>query len=183
MIDDNKVEAERQELNLLINKGLTFEVDRTIYVRKEGISGYFKKRTAKTEKLKFTVQEPTLSTLDRMSAEQLELRIDENVMSTDKGLQEAKKMVHEHGRRMARIIAIAVVGSDSMQAIGGKYITNDSRIGELTELFYTSIQPSKLLQLTLLVNTMSNLGDFINSIRLMSAARTTKPIRIEQEKG
>ena len=79
MADDNKIEAERQELNLLINKGITFDIERTIYVRKKGIKGYFKKRYAKAESLKFSIQEPTLSTLDRMSAEQLDLKIDENV--------------------------------------------------------------------------------------------------------
>jgi hypothetical protein len=184
MNEEHKLNAERNELNTLIDKGVNFDIERTIHVRQNGILGIFKKRYAKTEKLQFTIKEPTLSTLDRLSSEQIQLKIDEAVMSSESGVQEAKKMSNDYGTNLARIIALAVLGQDYIKAKknGSKfsYKCDDKRLNELTELFFLNIKPSKLLQLAILVNTMSNLGDFTNSIRLMSAARTTMPIRIEE---
>lgn len=180
----SELNQERSELNILIDKGVNFDIERTIYVRQNGFLGYFKKRYEKTEKLQFTIKEPTLSILDLLSAEQIDLAIDEAVMSSDLGVQEAKKMSGKHGERLARIIAIATLGQDYIKTkkngsnISYKY--NDKKLDELSELFFIHIKPSKLLQLAILVNTMSNLGDFTNSIRLMSANRTTMPIRIEE---
>ena len=186
MTQQERIDAERQELNLLINRGVNFDVERTVYKRIPGIIGFFKPRVKTTETLKFNIQEPTLSTLDRLSAEQIELVIDEAVMQSDNGVAQARKMVNQHCKRLARIVAIAALGQDYMQTVqaGGivRYIPDHKKLDQLTEIFYKNIKPSKLLQLTILVNTMSNLGDFTNSIRLMSAARTTIPIRIEEEK-
>lgn len=185
MTEEHKIEAEKQELNILVNRGVSFELDRTIYHKQKGLFGRFKKRIPVTEKLKFRIQEPTLSTLDRISAEQIELNIDERIMSSDAGLCEAKKLTKEHARRLAKIVALAVLGQDYVMTIQEgsriRYEFDDKRLIELTDLFFNNIRPSKLMQLTLLVNTMSNLGDFTNSIRLMSGARTTMPIRIEGE--
>lgn len=183
MTDEKKLETEKQELNLLVNRGVSFDLERTIYQRPKGLLGRFKKRVPVKEKLKFTIQEPTLSTLDRISAESVELIIDEKVMSSNDGLSEAKKLTKQHALRCAKIIALAVLGQDYMKAIQSgphvKYIPDDARLEELTLLFAENVQPSKLMQLTLVVNTISNLGDFMNSIRLMSGARTTIPNRIE----
>jgi len=107
-------------------------------------------------------------------------------MSSENGISESKKMVREHSRRMARIVALAVLGEDYIIATGEghrtRYTHDEKRLKELTEIFYKNIKPSKLVQLTILVNQMSNIGDFINSIRLMSASRTTMPILVEEGK-
>jgi hypothetical protein len=186
MTEKDKINAERNELNTLINKGINFDVERTIYKRQKGIFSFLKKRIPSRETMKFTIQEPTLSTLDRISVEQIELEINENIMTTEAGLCEAKKFAHMHSRRLARIIAMAVLGQDYVKAMQEgsrvRYSYDNDRMDQLTDLFLHNIKPSKLMQLTMLINTMSNLGDFTNSIRLMSAARTTMPIRIE-EKG
>jgi hypothetical protein len=170
MTDTEKIQAERNELNKLINKGVSFDVECVVYKQQKGVFGRLKKRIATTETLKYSIQEPTLSTLDRLSVEQIELHIDEKVMSSEKGIQQAKIMTNVHGKRMARIIAIAVLGTD---------YKDQKKLKHLTELFFENIKPSKLIQLVLLINTMSNYADFTNSIRLMSAARTTMPILIE----
>lgn len=187
MTDQEKIEAEKIELNALINKGLSFEVERTVLKKEPGILGYFKKRKKETEKLKFVIQEPTLSTLDRISAEQIELHIDETIMSSENGISEAKKLSNKYGRNMAKIVALAVLGQDYVIAssFGNsiKYSYDNKKLNELTDLFFQNIKPSKLIQLTMIVNTISNLGDFTNSIRLMSASRTTMPIPIEDKKG
>jgi len=179
------INKERQETNLLINKGVNIEVEQTIYVRPKGLFGFFKSLIKQVKKLQFTIHEPTLSTLDRLAAEQLDLKIDENLLKSDNALAEAKKLTAEHSKRMARIVAIAILGQDYVKATKKgshyRYKYDDKKLDELTEFLYMNVKPSKLMQYVILVNTISNLGDFTNSIRLMSAARTTMPILVEQK--
>ena len=54
-----------------------------------------------------------------------------------------------------------------------RYEEDRRRLEELTDLFFHAVKPSELFRLTMTINAMCNLGDFIHSIRLMSAARTT----------
>ena len=181
----DEIKTEKDELNLLINKGLSFKVERKIFKRQKGFLGYFKKPIQEIETLEFTIKEPTLSTLDRMSSEQINLSIDENLMNSDNAISESKKLINKHSKTCAKIIALAVLGQDYLicEQFGNsfKHKNDDKKLNELTELFFMNIKPSMLYQLYILVNTISNLSDFINSIRLMSANRTTMPIRIEQE--
>jgi hypothetical protein len=183
MTEEDKIQAERQELNTLINRGVQFDIEYPVIVKEKTKIWPFIKRVKKLKKEKFTIQEQTLSTLDRISAEQIDLVIDENIMTSEQGIQEAKKFTNLHGRRLARIIALSVMGEDyliaTQQGARVVYKQDDKRLDELTELFFRHLKPSKLIHLTILVNQMSNLGDFTNSIRLMSASRTTMPIRIE----
>lgn len=187
MTDSEKIQAERNELNLLIDKGVNIEVERTIRVPIGRKYLLFKRYTAKIEKLKFTIKEPTLSTLDRLSAEQIELVIDEAKIK-ENGLSEAKMLTSKQAHRMARIVAIAVLGQEyvitTQEGARIRYQYDDKKLNELTELFFINVKPSNLFQYTVLINSMSNLGDFTNSIRLMSAVRTTMPTLIEdKQKG
>jgi hypothetical protein len=166
----DKLEAEKRELNLLINNGLSFEIEKTVKKRQKGFLGFFKKRVRETEKMKFTIQEPTLYTLDRLSREQIEFSIDEKDFRLN-GVAKVRGLVLDHSRRCARIVAIAVLGNGW---------EDRTRLQALENLFFKTIKPSKLMDLVRLINTMSNLGDFMNSIRLMSAVRTTMPGRIEE---
>ena len=169
------LEKERFELNMLIQRGTVFEIEKVEFVRNEGLLSLFRRRTKKVSKERYTIKEPTLAVLDKISAEQIELAIDEELMSSQDGISAARKMVHAHALRMARIIAIAVLGGDNI--IKG----DDKELNDLADLFYKNIKPSRLIELLLMINTISNLGDFTNSIRLMSASRTTIPIRVEEE--
>lgn len=177
MISDEKkaLLQEQNELNLLIQRGTTFEIEKVDYIRPKGLFSVFKKKIRKVEKLKYIIQEPTLAVLDRISAEQIELAIDENVMISAEGMNEARRMPRVHARRMAGIVALAVLGQDYIAS------KDEKSLRDLTEIFYKNIKPSRLMQLVLMINTMTNLGDFTNSIRLMSGSRTTVPIRIEEE--
>lgn len=185
MDKEQQIEAERKELNLLIDNGVNITVERTCYVKQKGIIGYFKKWEKKVDKLKFTIKEPTLSTLDRIASEQIELNIDEKLLLSDNALIEAKKLTYKHTRRMAKILALAVIGQDYIiTRCSGSRIKNerdDKKLNELTDLFFQTIKPSLLIKYVVLVNQMNNYGDFTNSIRLMSASRTTMPILVEQE--
>ena len=95
-------------------------------------------------------------------------------------LAEAKRIAKDNAARMARIIAIAVLGEDyhvTEVCAGGrvKKYNDDTELDRLTALFFHTIKPSKLVGLSEAVTSVSNLGDFINSMRLMSGARTTQP--------
>lgn len=71
------LEREQSELRQMIGEGITFDVEVTYTRRKPGLLGFFRKREKITEKKVFRVQEPTLATLDRLSALWLQMSIDE----------------------------------------------------------------------------------------------------------
>ena len=83
-----------------------------------------------------------------------------------------------------QLVAIAVLGEDRLIPVQGKggtrWVEDTARLEELTSLFARKIKPSVLYKLYVLVNAMCNLGDFMNSIRLIQSERTTMPIRIEE---
>lgn len=178
-----KLEQERQELNTLIGKGISFEVkDVEFEVKKHW--GVFKKRVPKEVTRKFTINEPTLATLDRLSSEWIEFAIDEEVMKSADGMKSARLYAKKHCERCAKVVAIAVLGEDRLIPMPGKggtrWIEDEAKLNELTRLFLRTVKPSRLYQLYVLINAMCNLGDFLNSIRLMSTDRTTMPNPIEQ---
>lgn len=184
MNEEKKFEQERKELNTLINKGVSFEVKDIEFETHKRFFGLIKKRTPKEVKRTFTIEEATLATLDRLSAEWIELAIDDNAMKSNDGMKIARGLAKEHAVRCARIIAIAVLGEKRLipcPCKGGiRWVEDVKALDELTALFARRIKPSRLYQLCVLVNAMCNLGDFLNSIRLMLPERTTMPNRIEE---
>lgn len=182
--DKNKFEQERKELNTLINKGVSFEVKDIEFETHKRFFGLIKKRIPKEVTRTFTIEEMTLSTLDRLSSEWIEIAIDEKAMKSTDGMKIARGLAKEHAARCARIIAIAVLGENRLiphPCKGGtRWVEDVKAIEDLTALFARKIKPSRLHQLCVLINAMCNLGDFLNSIRLMLPERTTMPNRIEE---
>lgn len=184
--DKKQLELEREELNRIVNNGVTFEVeDVEAMVTKRSFFGLFNKRELVKVTKTFKIEEPTLGTLDRLSREWVEFAIDEESLKGKDGMKEARTMVNHHAKRCAKVIAIAVIGSEYEIPVTDKNgvvrMREDvKRLNELTSLFTRRIKPSRLYQIYILIQTMCNLGDFLNSIRLMSADRTTMPIRIEE---
>ena len=119
----------------------------------------------------FVVKEPTAFTLDRLSAEYIELVLDEAKIK-EAPRQEARKLYMKHSRRMARIVAIAVLGNEW---------EDKKQLAEHTEFFSRWLKNSQLWELVQAIDLTNNLADFINSMRLMSSARTTMPTRIESQ--
>ena len=182
--DKKKLEQERDELNTLIGKGVSFEVKDTEFDVEKRFFGLVKRYKAREVTRTFKIEELTLATLDRISAETIELTIDEAAMKSADSMQRARGLAHAHSVRCARIVAIAVLGESRLIAAHGKggvrWVEDTKRLDELTSLFARKIKPSVLYKLYVLVNAMCNLGDFMNSIRLMQTERTTMPIRIEE---
>ena len=184
--DIKQLELEREELNRIVNNGVTFEVeDVEAKVKKTWLFGLFKKRELVKVTKTFKIEEPTLGTLDRLSREWVELAIDEESLKGKDGMKNARSLAANNALRCAKVIAIAVIGSEYKIPVTDKNgvvkMREDvKRLNELTSLFARTIKPSRLYQIYILIQTMCNLGDFLNSIRLMSADRTTMPIRIEE---
>jgi hypothetical protein len=183
-MNTKELEQEKNELNTLINKGIKFNVNDVEFQVQKKFFGLKKYHTLVSVNKEFIISEPTLGTLDRLSSEWIEFAIDESALKSDDGMQKARTFAHEHSLRCAKIVAIAVLGSDYLIPQCGKngvrYVEDTERLEYLTALFARTIKPSNLYQLTVLINAMCNLGDFLNSIRLMSSDRSTMPIRIEE---
>ena len=174
--------AEQDELRLMIQEGVTFDVDVTYMKRKPGFLGFFRKRDKVTEKKVFRIKEPTLSTLDRLSALWLQMDLDEARMQEDDYLKAAKQMAGKQAGRLAEVVAVAVLGEDYYKTVetgGGFRRTEDKAALEKLKMFFMhTVKPSDLFTLAVLITNVSNLGDFINSIRLMSATRTSDPAHL-----
>ena len=174
------MEAEKQELRLLINQGISFTIayqeERIVRVpRFKHMPWLFarKQRVLEEHSREFVIKEPTAYTLDRLSAEYIELAIDEPSIKADPR-QEARKLYTQHSMRMARIVAIAILGNEWEDA---------KKLEELTEFLHRWLKNSTLIDIVQAIDLTNNLADFINSMRLMSSARTTMPIRIENPEG
>lgn len=182
--DKKKLEQERAELNTLINKGVSFEVKDIEFDVEKHFFGLIKKYKPREVKRTFKIEELTLAALDRISAETIEMSLDESEMKTEDSMKRARGLAHKHSIRCARVVAIAVLGEDRLIPVCGKggtrWVEDVKRLDELTSLFARTIKPSVLYKLYVLVNAMCNLGDFLNSIRLVQQERTTMPIRIEE---
>lgn len=185
MSDEKKaLTQERAELNALIGRGVTFDVDDVELHITPRLFGLFQKKSIVPVTRTFTISEPTLGTLDRLSAEWVEMAIDEEELKGEDAMMKARLLAKKHALRCAKVIALAVLGSDYLvpRAVRGgvAYDYDTKRLEELTSLFARRIKPSELYQLYTLIGAMCNFGDFLNSIRLMSADRTTSPVEIEE---
>lgn len=179
--DKDPVDLEREELNLLIQRGVKFQVTRKVAKRRKGFKGFFMKAETVEETSVYEIHEPTLAVLDRISDIGLDMALDEGVLQEGKAvIPEARRLAKQNAARMARIIAIAVLGEDyhitEIDRFGRiKRYNDDKELDRITDVFFHSIKPSKLAALSATVTSMSNLGDFLASMRLMSGARTTQP--------
>lgn len=176
------LEREREELNLLVQRGVKFDVTTKIRRRKKGLRGFFSRPETVNETHTFEIHEPTLSVLDRISALSLAIDIDEATIKAEgeAAITEARQVTKENIMRMARVVAIAVLGEDyhviEVNRFGKvKKYNDDKELDRLTALFFHSVKPSVLVGLVAMITGMCNLGDFINSMRLLSGARTATP--------
>lgn len=179
-IEKSLQDIEREELNLLIRKGQKFVI-KYIITRKE--RRLLRSKTVEEEHAEtFELKEPTLAVLDRLSAHWLEMTLDEKALESGgaETLAEAKRATADNTKRMARVIAIAVLGEDYHiktinQKTGRVQFANDEKeLERITDLFFHTIKPSELVTLCQRITNIANLGDFIGSMRYMSGARTTQ---------
>ncbi|KAA6303127.1 MAG: hypothetical protein EZS26_000730 [Candidatus Ordinivivax streblomastigis] len=181
-LEQEKIRMEREELNLLVQGGFQFDVSIKVRQRGKGIRGFFGKRQITEETQTFEIHEPTLSVLDRISFIALDMVINSEELNegSEEVITKAKELVKDNSERLARLIAIAVLGEDyhitEISKSGKiKRHNDDKELNRLTDLFFHTIKPSKLVGLASAITNISNLGDFIGSMRLLSGTRTTQP--------
>ncbi len=169
------ITEKRNELVKLINGGFPFEIEVNQKEIQKGFWGFLRKKITVKKNYQFSIKELPLSVLDRISIESLEINVDE--FSGEDAMNMAKKTTRKYVKKMAKIIAIAVLGKDyeyQEKDYFGRiiYKTDDEELRRLTELFFRTLKPSDLLYLIELIDVSSNLSDFISSTRLVTAAST-----------
>lgn len=166
------IEEKRREIARLLNHGFDFEVKEIVNVKNPGFFGFLFPKVKKEVVHVFRIKEPTLSVLDRISLESIDF--DESIFNNLENDSDQKKYSKVHLKRVAKIIAIMVCGP------GGR----ESEIHKLQSLFFKFLRPSEILSIIQLIDIASNLGDFINSTRLLAAANVLeekKPIADQVE--
>lgn len=154
-------DLEQSELHLMIDKGVKFKVKKVSILKYFGLP----ERT-------FTIQQPYLHTLDLLSLEFLEIDFDEERLRQD-GLSESKRLIHNSSKRLANILAIAVLCSSWKINLFKPF---------LSRYFMRRVTPAKMLELSMIINIMMNLENFINSIRLNAVHKTANPPKLIEEK-
>lgn len=185
---DKKLNQEKSELARMINEGFEFTVEGDLIeckpLKHPLLRALHVKHFHKVHRIQtFKISEPTLGTLDRLSKEWVELAIEDEGMKELDDISKARRFVAKDARRCARIVALAVMGSDYLKAKSHgrrmSFEADEVRCEELTDLFMRTVKPSQLYQMMVFISLACNLGDFLSSIRLMCANRTTMPNRIE----
>jgi len=148
---------EREELDLMVDKGVKFTVKKRSILRLIG-----------SPEREFTIYQPYLGTLDLLSHEFLKIEFDEEKLRTD-GLSESKRLGSKAAKVLADILAIAVL-SDKWKIKLFKSF--------LSQYFLWRVTPSKMLELSMIINIMMNLEGFINSIRLNAVNKTASPPKL-----
>lgn len=156
---------EQNELNLLIERGYKFTIP--VFVR-----NWFK---VEKQNKTFNIKEPTLAVLDVISEVALKLEINEKKLN-ENTINEARKIATDNAVLMARIVALAVVGEDYFVSVGRKIQYNEKEVKKLTKIFYTTLKPSDLINICQVITSIANLGDFLNSMRLIRGTRTTRVV-------
>lgn len=160
----NTYQAEVNEANVLIEKGMKFTV------KKQSFLKYFSKTKDRT----FVVEQPFLGTLDIISALFLSINFDEKLLE-ENFLSSSKEIVSRSVKTCALVVAVAVLNSQFKIKLFSKL---------LAQYLLWRMRPSDLMKMSIIIHKINNYGDFINSIRLMSTIRTTAPQnRIEENQA
>lgn len=173
----DKISAEQKELNLLINEGISFTFE---YMDRK----YPFARPTLVKKT-FTIHQPTLAVIDLMSAEAIKMVVDEDLIDKDP-FGEAKKVIAAGVDPMSRFIAIAILGRDAEIPVSSlskypSYKKNEKEIKRISSIIKRSLTPAQLREIVTAITQISNIGDFLYSIRLAGESRSTTPNRVEED--
>lgn len=154
MEETTKLQIEQSAIDALLQRGLTFEVE-----RKSILKSIFRKKTRV-----FKMQQLYLGTLIILADKYLKLNIDED--QDDNATNPARLAPRQNAQLLAEILAIAVLNSKWKIKLFS---------GILSKYFLWRVTPQQLLSLTLVIHNLSNTQDFLYSIRLSKGSRITKP--------
>lgn len=146
--------TEQKAVDTMLQRGIKVSIPKRSILRYVGK----KDRT-------FTIRQSYLGTLYEISRVALRLDYDEKRIAKN-AFGESKALAKKHARDMALICAIAILNSKWRIRLLS---------WPLSLYLFWRITPELLAKLSLMVMQLNNISDFINSIRLMSAARLSAP--------
>lgn len=161
---------EKKEINVLLNKGFDY------IIRTRETKGGFLRKAEKEKIIKLEFKEPTLAVLDVVSDKYLQLNITEpkeDDADTSNRLRAVQFTVHDNAAKMAEIIAIFALGENCFNFDGRRYEYDDARVTSLADVIYHNVTPTEMLKIISALTALSNLPNFLSSIRLTGASRTT----------
>lgn len=171
---------ERAEADLLTGRAYEYNIayrERIPYVKFLPFLGG--RNVLRYETMK--IQSPTLAVLDVLSCEWAEIEVDDNAFksSNNEAIIVARKLVHIHAKRLARIVAIATLGEQAFKIkyTAGSYIErelDEKAIALLAGRVYRSVQPAQLAEIARAICAQSDLPNFLSAITLMRGATTIK---------
>ena len=163
---------EKTEIQVLLNKGYQFKIRYTVPPR--GIRKWLGARP-KTEVRVFEIKQPTLAVLDLATEKLLTLKITETDKSenVDTHIHAAAKTATDCAETMSEIIAIFALGEECFNFNGRAYSYDEKKVKNLANLFFHTVKPAEMKTIISAATALANLPDFLISIRLTGASRTT----------
>ena len=163
---------EKTEAAVLLNKGFQFKIKYA--VPPKGIYKWLG-APAKTEVRVLEFKEPTLAVLDLITDRYLELEITEPTDNAEvkDHIRAATQTAAANAAKMAEIIAIFALGEDCFKFDGRHYEYDVKRVRELASLVFHNVKPSEMQSIITATTAIANLPNFLLSIRLTGASRTT----------
>lgn len=121
------------------------------------------------------IDEPTLGVMDLMTQEWLKWDIDikENASNLD-ALVAAKQNLAAHAKELARAVAIGIVGERCFTPFFGAL-----RVRKVAKKVYRKMRHDECRQVAEVLTGAVGLMDFTISMKLMSAAETTRKNEVE----
>jgi len=116
-------------------------------------------------KRKFTISQSYLGTIFTISHIAITMGIDEEKIK-DNPIGESRDIAVSHAKKMARIVAIAILNNKWKIRLFESVLAN---------FLFWKLTPGELRNISETVMTLNNMGDFMNSIRLISGRRMTEP--------
>lgn len=146
--------TEQKAVDTLLSNGMDFELDNW------GLFKYIRK------KRKYKLHQAYLGTLLILSKYYLKVGFDESKLADPaQTMVTAREVMAGSTKVMAKIAAIGILNSKWKIRLFSRYLAN--------RLMWR-LTPQTLSKLCLTIVMLNNTGDFINSIRLMSALRMTQ---------
>jgi len=135
------------------------EVEAAKLLLSEGVPIKIGKRTYKIKEMNFGM-------LDAITALRLSMTLDEDALKTDP-IKGANEVLSKNTTAAAKIVAVAILGPGRVKR---KLFT-----GLIAWWIKEKLKPSILLEAAMSIIQMTNVSDFMNSIRLLHGIRMTAP--------
>ncbi|WP_407497494.1 hypothetical protein [Elizabethkingia meningoseptica] len=170
--DSSHAAMSRRELTKLINNGFPITLSETYVERKKGLLRFFSKPEKKTREVTYVIKELTFNIIDLISLEAQSLNLKD--YEGKEGLAFNNSLSRSDIKIMCKIIALAIMGTDYEYKVitdqREKYIRDEKGLRRIQNHLSQNLHPSDLFGILNLIDIHSNLGDFTNSIGLITGA-------------